>query len=59
MIGLTNDQLDNFLSKLMPQKVHCLKCDCVYPEHHSHSITECPYCGNPDMEQTVYLQKED
>ena len=41
------------------QKVHCLKCDCVYPEHHSHPITECPYCGNQDMEQTVYLQKDD
>lgn len=43
----------------LPQEVHCLKCDCVYPEHHSHSITECPYCGNQDMQQTVYLQKDD
>ena len=42
-----------------PQDVHCLRCDCVYPEHHSQTITECPFCGNPDMQETVYLQKDD
>jgi hypothetical protein len=38
--------------------VHCLECDCVYPEHQTQPISECPYCGNSDKEQTVYLQKE-
>ena len=39
--------------------VHCLKCDDVFPEHQHHPISECPYCGNSDKEQTVYLQKTD
>jgi len=38
-------------------KVHCLKCDNVWTEHVFLSV--CPYCGNNDTQQTVYLQPQE
>ena len=35
-------------------KVHCLVCDNVFNEG-SKIINVCPYCGNKDMKQTVYM----
>jgi len=38
-----------------PDEVHCLKCDSVWTEYVY--VRVCPYCGNDDTEQTVYLMK--
>ena len=38
-------------------EVHCLKCDNVWTEHVFLSV--CPYCGNDDTQQTVYLQPQE
>jgi len=40
------------------QLVHCLKCDDVFIEEEN-IIKVCPYCGNDDMGQTVYLQRDE
>ena len=40
------------------QLVHCLKCDDVFIEQKI-QIKVCPYCGNEDMNQTVYLQGDE
>ena len=39
------------------EHVHCLICDEVYPEENTFE-EKCPYCGNEDTEQTVYLCPE-
>jgi hypothetical protein len=41
------------------ETVHCLVCDCTYPENAMPPIVEaCPHCGNSDIDQTVYLSEE-
>jgi hypothetical protein len=41
------------------ETVHCLVCDCTYPENAMPPIVEaCPHCGNSDKDQTVYLSEE-
>lgn len=39
-------------------EVHCLKCDNIYPEEKP-QVKVCPYCGNADMLNTVYLVPEE
>jgi hypothetical protein len=39
------------------ETVHCLVCDCTYPEKMP-TVKACPHCGNSDKNQTVYLSKE-
>jgi predicted nucleic acid-binding Zn-ribbon protein len=40
------------------EEVHCLKCDNTWVEDEEF-LSVCPYCGNNDTEQTVYLIKEE
>ena len=41
------------------ETVHCLVCDCTYPENAMPPIVKaCPHCGNSDKNQTVYLSEE-
>ena len=42
----------------MTERVHCLVCDHVYKETKPVLRDRCPKCGNPDMEQTVYLMRK-
>tara|TARA_R100001015_G_C4578539_1_gene135431 strand:- start:739 stop:897 length:159 start_codon:yes stop_codon:yes gene_type:complete len=39
------------------QIVECLKCSNHYFEGEQF-IKKCPFCGNKDTEQTIYLSKE-
>ncbi len=42
------------------ETVHCLVCDCTYPENAMPPIVEaCPHCGNSDKNQTVYLSNSE
>ena len=38
------------------QIIHCLKCDTTYTEQAYDYVEVCPYCGNEDTMETVYLQ---
>ena len=41
------------------ETVHCLVCDCTYPENAMPpTVKACPHCGNSDKNQTVYLSEE-
>jgi len=40
-------------------EVHCLSCDEVFTEHLGIIIEVCPQCGNTDMMNTVYIQREE
>ena len=45
--------------ELMPETVHCLKCDHLYEEKDSEFLEYCPTCGNDDVLETVYITPEE